>query len=230
MSAHSGRPDESDPWGITRKQIPVFAAFALCSADEDTELPDAEAAILSPGAVPDRRRTFRLGRLAAHEALAAIGRDDGPVLAGKHREPIWPEGVVGSISHTVDMGVALVAPAANTDGVGVDIEQRRFAPELQRQVPRAEELAWLDAVDPDDREDELLALFSAKESIFKAFYPSVGSFFGFTAASLTPQSSGYLASLVEPIDSRYPPGRTFEIGCEWSGERVLTFVVLPKSG
>jgi 4'-phosphopantetheinyl transferase EntD len=213
-----------------RRRLPSFAAFAACSADDELAAVDeAEAALLSPTAVELRRLTFRLGRSAAHRALAAIGKDTGPILAGENREPLWPPGVCGSISHTIDTGVALVAPSSHTDGVGIDIEQQRTAPELETQVPRPEERRWLDTLPENERRAQLFALFSAKESIFKAFYPSVGSFFGFSAASLVRTSSGYAGSLVEPIDDRYPPGRTFEIGCEWSGESVLTWLVLPKT-
>lgn len=213
-----------------RRQLPAFAAFAACSADEEVGAVDkAEAAVLSPTAVEVRRLTFRLGRHAAHRALASLGRDSGPILAGENREPLWPPGVCGSISHTSETGVALVAPSSHTDGVGIDIETQRTAPELETQVPRPEELRWLDTLPEDERRAQLFTLFSAKESIFKAFYPSVGSFFGFSAASLVPTSSGYRGNVVEPIDDRYPPGRTFEIGCEWSGKNVLTWLVLPKS-
>jgi 4'-phosphopantetheinyl transferase EntD len=226
----SNRHKNSSAWPQARRQIPPFAAFALRTApDGDTAIHEAEAALLHPRAVPARRLTFRLGRLAAHAALQEIGMDTGPILAGDHREPQWPPGVVGSISHTVDTGVALVAPEERTDGIGIDIELQRNAPELETQVPRAEERLWLDKLAAAEREAQLMALFSAKEAVFKAFFPSVGSFFGFAAASLLPTSSGFRGRLVAPIDDRYPPLRTFAIGCEWSGNSVLTWLVLPKT-
>ncbi len=153
----------------------------------------------------------------------------GPVLAGTSREPIWPTGLVGSISHVAGVGVALVAPAELSDGIGIDIESQRWAPELEDQVPRPEEREWLDAGSTTERSAKLLALFSAKESVFKAFYPSVGRYFGFAAASLVPTSSGFAASLVEEIDDRYPATRSFNISCQWFGTTVMTWLVLPKT-
>ncbi len=232
MATHSRRePEGSARWANLDLSVPNFAAFSYRAAhDGDGALHDAEAALLPAGAVPARRQAFRLGRLAAHDALAAIGKDRGPVLAGPNREPIWPVGVAGSISHTTEIGVALVAPSVRTDGIGIDIEGMREAPELERQVARSEEVMWLDNLDPAERQFEVLALFSAKESIFKAFFPSVRSFFGFHAAALSPTSAGYRASLVEAIDGRYPAERTFEISRRRLAQGVLTWLILPKTG
>jgi 4'-phosphopantetheinyl transferase EntD len=222
----SGRKDLE----VAAPRVPDFAATALLrTEDTDQELHREEAALLHPSAVAKRRETFRLGRLAAHAALEAIGLDTGPILAGPHREPIWPEGVTGSISHVPGLAVAIVAPTNQTDGVGVDIESVRFAPELETQVPRPEERFWLDRLPQLDRDANIFSLFSAKESVFKAFYPSVGTFFGFQAASLVPESSGFVGRLVEDIDGRYPPTREFDIKCEWSGRLVTTWLVLPKT-
>lgn len=212
--------------------LPEFAAFAAHRPDDpdDHAYVNEEAALLSKRAVGGRKQTFRLGRAAAHAALQALDRDEGAILTGPDREPIWPAGVTGSISHIFDLGVALVAPSADTDGVGVDIEEAgRPTPELEGQVPRPEELAWLDRADSIDRHRLLLALFSAKESLFKAFYPRVGSFFGFEAAALAPSPGGFTARLVADLDSDYPAERTFQINCNWTDRAVLTWLILPKT-
>ena len=231
MSTDSNQPElAATTRAIVAPAIPSFAGFAVHMSDSAiTDISPAETALLHPQAVPGRRETFRLGRQAAHAALQAIGQDGGPILAGTSREPIWPAGVVGSISHVAGVGVALVAPHDLSDGVGIDIESQRWAPELEDQVPRPEEREWLDAGSTTERSAKLLALFSAKESVFKAFYPSVGRYFGFSAASLVPTSSGFAASLVEEIDDRYPATRSFDISCQWFGTTVMTWLILPKT-
>lgn len=217
--------------GVTPRSLPSFASFAAKAPDDSLshEYANLESPLLHPQAVPARRRAFRLGRAAAHAALAAIGRDEAPILAGVDRQPLWPPGIVGSISHTSELGVALVAPADHTDGVGLDVESRRYAPELGTQVPRPEERRWLDKERATDQDDLLLALFSAKESLFKAFYPRVGRFFGFEAASLQPVGAGFAARIIVDLDSDYPPDRVFTIGCQWFGDLVLTWLVLPNT-
>ena len=62
----------------------------------------------------------------------------------------------------------------------------------------------------------------------QSLFPRVGRFFGFEAAHLAPvPTGGYEARFVEPLDDEYPPDRTFDIGCVWNGEFVLTSLVLP---
>ena len=210
--------------------IPEYAACAVRrSGDLDLAVSAAEAALVHPRAVPERRETFRLGRSAAHAALDMLGRDVGVIGVGANREPLWPPGVVGSISHVAGLARAVVAPATKSDGVGVDIEVRRSAPELELQVPRSEERQWLDGVAGAERDAMLLSLFSAKEAVFKAFFPRVGFFFGFEAALLVPTSSGFAGSLVQAIDSEYPSARRFNIACRWYGSMVATWLVLPKT-
>ncbi len=172
---------------------------------------------------------FAVGRAAAHDALAMMGWDDDPILVGLRREPVWPMGVVGSISHAWGVAVALVAPAESTDGVGIDVEAIRPIAELYDQVPRPEERSWLDAiVDVRERDAAVLELFSAKESIFKAFFPRVGELFGFEAASLVRSPSGFVGALVVPIDTDYPPDRSFEVTCIRTDDLVVTWLVLPS--
>ena len=211
--------------------LPPFAALGVVGIDEQPENPwwGDELAVLHPAAVAKRRETFRMGRSAAHRALQTLEADTQPILAGPLRDPRWPDGIVGSISHTDDVGMAIVAPADETDGVGIDIERRRDAPELVGQVLRPEELAWIDDRPADQRSDLVMAVFSAKETIFKAFFPRVRAFFGFEAASLEPLDGGFLARLVIDLDSDYPHDRSFPVRSRWGPEHVVSWLVLPKT-
>lgn len=211
------------------RRLPRFAAFASRQPSDPRDNPfeTGEMAALNPRSIPERQLAFRLGRAAAHAALRRIGRDEGPITTGHDRAPHWPSGIAGAISHTSDLGIALVAPTQHTDGVGIDVEARRFAPELYDQVLRLEERSWMSLEPTSRRDDIVLAAFSAKESIFKAFYPRVGNFFGFEAASLEPSPAGFVARLVADLDPAYPPERTFNVHCRWHGDLVLTWLVLP---
>jgi 4'-phosphopantetheinyl transferase EntD len=210
--------------------LPSFAEFAVSyPSDPVPALESDEEIVMTDSMVTARREAFARGRWAAHVALRSIGLDHGPILSGPSREPLWPHGATGAISHAAGFGVALVASTAYTDGVGVDLEEHRDVPELGEHVPRPEEQEWLDGLDATDREAALLGLFSAKESVFKAFYPRVKSFFGFEQASLVPTSSGFVGRLLHGLDDAYPSERTFEITCAWFGDFVLTSLVLPKT-
>ena len=58
---------------------------------------------------PVRLAEFRHGRACARLALGRIGAGAHDIPVGASREPIWPTGVVGSISHAGTAAAAVVA-------------------------------------------------------------------------------------------------------------------------
>jgi enterobactin synthetase component D len=136
---------------------------------------------------------------------------------------------VGSITHAAGHALAAVALRDQCGGLGLDLEhQDRAFLELGQKVAYDEELAWLNAVPARLRSRAALELFSAKETIYKAFFPRVGRPFGFGAARARPMpGGGYEAWLVEDIDWQYPRDRSFHVDCTWHDDLVLTSLVLP---
>lgn len=57
--------------------------------------------------VVKRQAEYYHGRLCARRALQSIGIHDFTVHTGKQREPVWPPGVIGSISHNGEFAVAV---------------------------------------------------------------------------------------------------------------------------
>jgi 4'-phosphopantetheinyl transferase EntD len=134
-----------------------------------------EVALLG-SAVPGRRREFLAGRSCAHAALRDLGRDEGPIGRGAHREPQWPPGVVGSISHGGAWCGAVASLSSRLAGMGLDIEA--LGPPLDADVE-----ALVRA--PGDAERgspgppwpyATKVLFAAKECVFKATFPDTGRF------------------------------------------------------
>ncbi len=101
-----------------------------------------------------------------------------PVLRGARGEPLFPEGVVGSITHS--RGVVAVAAASRDDGiltVGIDVlPARRLPPAVAALVATPDELG---AVPWTRRWIAPAVIFSAKESVFKAWYPLSGRWLEF---------------------------------------------------
>lgn len=138
-------------------------------------------------AVPKRRSEFLAGRVCARAALARVGAMPASVPIGRDREPLWPPGIVASITHAGDRALCLAAHAADTLGLGVDIERpidAQRAAEIGGVVVDAAEQALIDA-GFGDRGAGLGAVFSAKESLYKALFPQVRRVFGFEAMRLT---------------------------------------------
>jgi 4'-phosphopantetheinyl transferase EntD len=71
-------------------------------------------------AVPSRQREFIAGRACARRALTRLGRPPMVIPVGPHREPMWPPGVVGSITHCADY--CAVAEQTRFAALGVDAE------------------------------------------------------------------------------------------------------------
>ena len=208
--------------------LPEHVVFVALDPDDDpaTRLYPSEGATLGPRTVPKRRREFERGRAAARMALNELGHGEPAILVGPHREPLWPDGVVGSITHAGGYALAAVANREGCGGVGLDPEERRVFPELRAEVAHGGEVAWMQRLAESERERTAFELFSAKEAIYKAFFPRVGHFFGFEAVELAPARGGFTARLVELLDAQYPPTRTFDICVGWYEQLVLSSVVL----
>ncbi|NOI11650.1 4'-phosphopantetheinyl transferase superfamily protein [Vibrio alginolyticus] len=126
-----------------------------------------------------RRAEFLAGRCCAKAGLSKLGYGRAVLLAGKHREPLWPNGVVGSISHTSDIALAVLARKTDIRLLGVDIESLviPLADELCEIVVNDREWELLRNCCPD--EVALVIGFSAKEAYFKALFPKVQRYFDF---------------------------------------------------
>lgn len=138
-------------------------------------------------AVARRQAEFLFGRLGARLALEEYGIPRAHVGIGPLREPVWPQGFIGSISHTRSDAVVAVLPRAGLQGIGLDIETA-IAPDTRRDIERsvlnASERALLGSSTGLPYELLLALAFSAKESFYKAVSRDAGGFFGFEAMQI----------------------------------------------
>lgn len=167
-------------------------------ADVEGELTPAEDA-LSQDYHPKRRAEFRAGRLYARRAMAALGQPGQDLLIGPNRAPLWPAGIVGTISHADTVCGAIVASASNVRNLGFDLDAD--APLAERLVPRIctpGELAWLDG--RPNRLALAKQVFGIKESLYKVYSPLTGSFLGFQEATIRLDEAGgtFEARVINP--------------------------------
>ena len=137
-------------------------------------------------AVIKRQAEYVAGRYCANRALnqlLAVGQDY-VIGKGEHGQPLWPTGVVGSIAHSHDVAIAVVSHTAKW--LGVDCEEvmsTSTAQQIASMIAKPQELALLSQLDQPF--NYLLSLlFSAKESIYKAIYPSVKKVLDFDMVKL----------------------------------------------
>ncbi|CAH9065642.1 hypothetical protein PSECIP111951_03406 [Pseudoalteromonas holothuriae] len=176
-------------------------------------------------AVPKRKAEYLAGRLCARFALEKMAITGFTVTSAEDRSPVWPATVIGSISHTQGIALAMTAPAKDLKGLGIDIEkhmQQEQENKLKGQILHpleAEIYLKLGEFTPCP----LTVIFSAKESIFKALYPSVGRFFGFEAAQLMYFDSNKLHFMItEPLSPTIPQGMLVEVFYQLTEDLVLT--------
>lgn len=185
-------------------------------------------------AVAKRRAEFLAGRLCARRALARLGAPAAPVPVGRDREPVWPPGVVASITHTSERALCLVAHAADTLGLGVDIERAidaARAAEIGGVVVDAAEQALIEAGFADPAAG-LGAVFSAKESLYKALFPQVRRLFGFEAMRLArvgPRQLEFVCA--EDLADGVRRGQAFAAHYRFEADGgVMSLVWLPRPG
>jgi 4'-phosphopantetheinyl transferase EntD len=160
--------------------------------------PDEEAAIAN--AVGKRRREFATARSCARAALAKLGLPPVPILPGLRGAPQWPAGVVGSITHCAGYRASAVGRDSEVITIGLDAEPHDTLPPgiLDAIASHAERarLAALAAARPDVCWDRLL--FSAKESVYKAWFPLTRRWLGFDKASvdIDPEAGTFTARLL----------------------------------
>ena len=211
---------------------PSDCGFATLGPKEDpeSEVFEEELICLSPRAAPKRRRDLMAGRAASRRALKQLGGPQLSIPKGPGGAPIWPPSWRGSLSHTGGVAAALVGPAARYLGLGLDIErrQRRINEGVIPMVCTPKERAWVEGPGWPER---LLSLFSAKEAIFKAFYPIEGRALGFMEAQLQAEEGGFQAELLAAASKRHSPGFHFKILLHQSPGLLLSAVILkaPRS-
>jgi 4'-phosphopantetheinyl transferase EntD len=133
-------------------------------------------------AVEKRRREFTTGRACARQALGHLGITPVAIPNGPHGEPQWPPGVVGSLTHCAGYRACAVARATTLRSIGIDAEPNQPLPSgVLEEVAFGPERKLV-AAPGHVHMDRLL--FSAKEAIYKAWFPLAGRWLGFEDAEL----------------------------------------------
>lgn len=215
--------------------ITQFPAMAYCQVTFDaTAYQDAlfsEYAIPFPPvldkAVAKRRAEYLAARYAARQLLQNA-ECDGHVGTSPGREPVWPAGWCGSLSHTRGHAIAIIAPrnAGLTPGIDIEMFDAKAMRETAEMFTSPEERRLLAACGLA-YETALLIVFSAKESLFKALYPDVKCFFGFEAARICSIDTAAETFTLELTQLLTPKRKQ---GCQFNGQylieenRVITLI------
>lgn len=124
------------------------------------------------GSSEGRRAEFFTGRACARAAMRAFELPDYPIPS-VDRRPLWPDGVVGGITHTRGFVAAAVAAPGALAALGIDVEAGSLSDDAEQKLVLTDaELATLPA-HADARARAATTMFSAKESAYKALDPEL---------------------------------------------------------
>ncbi|HKD87025.1 MAG TPA: 4'-phosphopantetheinyl transferase superfamily protein [Streptosporangiaceae bacterium] len=210
----------------------------MAAAESRTDLsdghlyPEEQALILR--AADQRRREFSTVRSCARAALAKLGLPPTPILRGEDGAPIWPAWVVGSMTHCRAYRAAVVGRATAVCSVGVDAEPNEpLPPDVMDVVAREDEragIACLQATRPEVNWDRLL--FSAKESVFKTWYPMNHGWLDFNQIAITTEPVGgtFSAQLIDSSATPVASALTSYTG-RWLARDglLLTAIAVPRT-
>ncbi|SBS79155.1 4'-phosphopantetheinyl transferase [uncultured Mycobacterium sp.] len=214
--------------------LPDIADLVYSEAFDDppglTPLPEEEPLIAK--SVDKRRNEFVTVRHCARLALQQLGLPPVPILKGDKGEPCWPDGVVGSLTHTQGYRGAVVGRSANVRSVGIDAEPHGVLPDgVLNAISLPAERYEIGALPGGLHWDRIL--FCAKEATYKAWFPLTQRWLGFEDAHITfdVESSGIAGTfvsriLIDPAARSGPP--LHELAGRWSvgGGLALTAIVL----
>lgn len=203
--------------------------------DPAAELFPQERAIIAR-ATEGRRREFATARACARAALARLGLPAVAVLPGPGGAPQWPEGVTGSITHCAGYRAAAVGLTRDVVSLGVDAEPHEALPdhgmlELIALYEERVRLGELAAGMPGICWDRLL--FSAKESVYKTWFPLARCWLGFESADILidPRGGAFTARLLVqgPLVNGSP---LTQLSGRWLADQglLVTAAVVPAGG
>jgi 4'-phosphopantetheinyl transferase EntD len=126
-----------------------------------------------------RRQELAAGRCAARGALERLAsrrvesalRDDGPV---------WPRGIIGSISHADGYAAAAAGPSAAFASVGIDLERSgALVPDLWQLVLNERELGCVRGQPKSEQARLATVYFCAKEAFYKMQFGQTSAWLDF---------------------------------------------------
>lgn len=158
---------QGDPSTMTAALYPVEQSFVSCATEP-------------------RRREFAAGRALARQAMASLGLPPAAIPARPDRAPVWPDGIIGSISHCDHWCVAAVARQSDScRSIGIDVEPATPLDKgLLDIICSKKEMDWLEMQPVQERLLLAKVIFSAKESFYKSQYPLSRQLVDFHAVSI----------------------------------------------
>ena len=214
--------------------LPAVAMSADATIDDPAAVlfPEEEACVR--GAVDKRRREYATVRQCARRALAAFGMPPVPIPSGVGRDPLWPPGIVGSMTHCEGYRAAAVARARTVHAIGIDAEPNDRLPDdvVRAVLTSSERVAVRELADAEPGVSWDRLLFSAKEAVYKAWYPIMHTWLGFEDAEIAVHlgDGSFIATLTVPRSDAAGSPPTTVSGRWLAADGLILTAVAPVLG
>jgi 4'-phosphopantetheinyl transferase EntD len=233
-AAMSGFPAQlSEPLG---RLFPLGVIVAELRPVVGVEVLRPEEIRDSEGFSPKRLREFAGGRVCARRVLAELGHDGFALRRGADRRPIWPDGIVGSITHSSGYCAAAAAPARIFRAIGLDAERVGVERGLWPQICLPAEIEWLESLPAELRTTAATLIFSAKEAFYKCLCGAGGGWLDFHDVAVRIEGPEFavngtlLAVLLRSNECGVSANRALAGGFRIDGDLVMTGLALTADG
>ncbi len=178
----------------------------------------------------ERKNEYLCGRVLAQAVLNHHFGLDQPITSMHEPLPIWPSHVLGSISHSQNK--LIVALSNNAVYLGIDIEHwvtSEFAQESAHLIltPSEFDLWKSKACDFFDFAHYVSLIFSIKESLYKAVYPTAKQYIDFLEASIVNfnfENQILMLSFCPETQERYQLLEQYQGGWVVEQDHIMTWV------
>lgn len=171
--------------------------------------------------VPKRLAEYVAGRRAARAALRKLGVAECAIPSGADRAPVWPTGIVGSISHTDKACLSIVSKDSQYAGLGVDIELATpLTPDIASSILVQEDLATCQSM------LDATIIFAVKEAVYKAQFPITKLLFGFDALGVSLSADRFTAQFLT-AQGRFHAGHKVTGRWALADGHVLVIAAIP---
>jgi 4'-phosphopantetheinyl transferase EntD len=199
MPTHSHGVSEVSPKSLNPAVSSELIAGMFPAGVAAAELRESgDVSLLLPGeaeclgrAAAGRRQEFAAGRLCARRALMEFGVEDFPLRVAHDRQPVWPDSMAGSITHTAGFCAAVVAERHRFIGLGIDAEiVGHVTAALWPTICTPREIDGLRSHAGCDQAAAAALLFAAKEAFYKCQYAVVHEWLDFQDISVETEVRG----------------------------------------
>jgi 4'-phosphopantetheinyl transferase EntD len=207
----------------------LFSQFFTTEFIGAEALTIAEKALIEKAGLK-RQNDFSTGRHCARKALERFGVNDAEILMGEAKEPIWPEGFIGSISHSKKLTGAIVAKVNDIASIGLDIETiGGINRDMWDMLFMDREQAFFNTLDDHDRALFSTLIFSFKEAFYKLQYPLTRQYVDFKEVELLHANGHFSLHPESEFDHQLVPAEQLVFQLDKLDDQVICVCYLPAN-